>query len=107
MVEAVARKPETFFEEMKRYVGLTEPDASLLPAVGPLMEPHFTGMAELFYHHILRHPERLRRFWRAQIAHLKQTLQTWPRGVIAASGAPLASDSTFCLRIFRVCSKPC
>jgi hypothetical protein len=33
----MARKPETFFEEMKRYVGFRDEDGQLLRAAGPTL----------------------------------------------------------------------
>ena len=44
----VTRKPETFFAEMKRYVGFSEDDARLLQAVGPRMDPYMPAMSERF-----------------------------------------------------------
>jgi len=33
----MARKPETFFEEMKRYIGFRDEDRLLLRAAGPTL----------------------------------------------------------------------
>ena len=81
----MARKPETFFEEMKRYVGFTEEDALLLGAAGPLLEPHLPAMADRFYEQTARHPEAAKAFGGGgqQIARLKETLMTWARGLMA------------------------
>lgn len=78
---SVARKPETFFEEMKRYVGFTEEDAHLLQTAYPLMEPYFAPMAERFYDQITRHPDAEKVFTGGteQIERLKGTLQAWAR----------------------------
>jgi signal transduction histidine kinase/CheY-like chemotaxis protein len=84
-VTVVARKPETFFEEMKRYVGFTEEDSRLLRAAGPLMERHFLGMSERFYDQIGKHPDAMKVLTGGaqQIDHLKKTLQAWARGIFA------------------------
>ena len=75
----MARKPETFFEEMKRYVGFTEDDARSLQAVGARMDPFVPGMSERFYDQITRHPEAGKVFTggEEQVERLKRTLQEW------------------------------
>jgi signal transduction histidine kinase/CheY-like chemotaxis protein len=80
----VARKPETFFEEMKRYVGFTEEDALLLKAAGPLLEPYLPAMADRFYEQTARHPEAAKVFGGGgeEISRLKQTLKAWARGLV-------------------------
>jgi signal transduction histidine kinase len=79
---AASAMMNTFFEEMKRYVGFTEADVRLLVAVGPRLEPHFPAMAELFYQKILAHPNAARILsGPAQLNRLKGTLQQWARGV--------------------------
>ena len=77
----MTRKPETFFEEMKRYVGFTKEDARLLKAVGDRMNPFLPGMSERFYHQITEHPEAGKVFvgGQAQIDRLKATLQVWAK----------------------------
>ncbi len=77
----VARKPETFFEEMKRYVGFTEEDARYLQSAYPLMESYYAPMAERFYDQITNHPaaEKVFTGGTEQIERLKGTLQTWAR----------------------------
>lgn len=74
---------ESFIEEMKRYLGFTERDASLLGTLGPRMEKYLPAMAERFYSQIPQHPNAFRVFTggEAQIARLKQTLQAWARGL--------------------------
>ncbi len=81
----MARKPESFFEEMKRYVGFTEDDAACLREVGPLMERHFVGMADRFYEQIPHHPEAAKVFTggQQQIERLKRTLEHWARGLFS------------------------
>jgi signal transduction histidine kinase/ActR/RegA family two-component response regulator len=75
----VARKPETFFEEMKRYVDFTEEDGRLLQSIGGLMEPFYPTMAERFYDRIAEHPDAARVFTGGaeQVERLKRTLQVW------------------------------
>ena len=77
----MTRKPETFFEEMKRYVGFDDDDARLLQAVGARMDPYLPGMSERFYDQITHHPEALKVFTggQEQIDRLKRTLQVWAK----------------------------
>jgi signal transduction histidine kinase/ActR/RegA family two-component response regulator len=81
----LARKSESFFDEMKRYVGFTEEDACLLQAAGPLMERHLPSLAESFYARIEEHAEAMRVLTggKAQIEHLKKHLQTWARMIFS------------------------
>jgi hypothetical protein len=37
MVQVMARKPETFFEQMKRYVGFTDEHGQHLRGAGPTL----------------------------------------------------------------------
>jgi signal transduction histidine kinase/DNA-binding NarL/FixJ family response regulator len=77
----VTRKPETFFEEMKRYVGFSDEDARLLQSLGSRLEPYLPAMSERFYDQITQHPEAGKVFTggQEQIARLKRTLQGWAR----------------------------
>jgi signal transduction histidine kinase/FixJ family two-component response regulator len=77
----VTRKPETFFEEMKRYVGFTDADAKLLQAVGNRIDPYTAGMSERFYDQIIQHPEAGKVFTggQEQVDRLKRTLQEWAK----------------------------
>ncbi len=77
----MTRKPETFFEEMKRYVGFTEEDARLLHSLGAGMDPYLPVMSERFYNQITQHPEADKVFTggQEQIDRLKHTLQIWGR----------------------------
>jgi signal transduction histidine kinase len=77
----VTTKPETFFEEMKRYVGFTDEDVRLLQAVGARMDCYLPAMSERFYDQITQHPEAGRVFTggQAQIDRLKRTLQVWAK----------------------------
>jgi signal transduction histidine kinase len=74
---------ETFIEEMKRYLGVTEEDAELMRKLGPRMEKYLPELAERFYAQIPLHPNAFRVFTggEAQVNHLKQTLQAWARGL--------------------------
>ncbi len=75
----MTRKPETFFEEMRRYVGFSEDDARSLQAVGARMDPHLPAMSERFYDQITHHPEAVKVFTggQEQIDRLKRTLQVY------------------------------
>ena len=75
----MARKPETFFAEMKRYVGFTDEDGRLLWSVAAAMELHFPSLSERFYDQIALHPDAAKIFTggQAQIDRLKRTLQGW------------------------------
>ncbi len=75
--------PETFFAEMKRYVGFSDEDARLLRAVAPKMERHFPALSERFYDQIALHPDAAKVFTggQAQIERLKGTLQGWAHRV--------------------------
>lgn len=77
----MTRKPETFFEEMKRYVGFSQGDARLLEAVGDRMDPYLAEMSERFYDQITEHPEAGKVFTggQEQIDRLKRTLQVWAK----------------------------
>ena len=77
----MTRKPETFFEEMKRYVGFTQEDARLLQAVGARIGPYLPEMSERFYKQIVHHPEAGKVFTggQEQIDRLKRTLQVWAK----------------------------
>jgi signal transduction histidine kinase len=77
----VTRKPETFFEEMKRYVGFSDEDARLLQSVGSSLEPYLPALSERFYDQITQHPEAGKVFTggQEQITRLKRTLQGWAR----------------------------
>ncbi|MGE5325905.1 MAG: protoglobin domain-containing protein [Deltaproteobacteria bacterium] len=70
---------ETFIEEMKRYLGVTEEDAALMRNLGPRMEKYLPELVERFYAQIPLHPNAFRVIsgGESQIRHLKQTLQRW------------------------------
>jgi signal transduction histidine kinase len=76
---------ETFLQEMKRYLGLSEEEARLLTQLGPRMEKYLPELAERFYAQIPLHPNAFRVFTggEAQIVRLKQTLQDWARGLFS------------------------
>ncbi|MBY0493336.1 MAG: response regulator [Cyanobacteria bacterium] len=91
--------PETFFDEMKRYVGFTADDAARLASLAPIVEPHLPAMADRFYEQIPRHPEAAAVFTggEAQIARLKRTLQHWARGLFSG-----VYDSAYAQERFRI-----
>lgn len=91
--------PETFFDEMKRYVGFTADDAARLASLAPIVEPHLPAMADRFYEQIPRHPEAVAVFTggEAQIARLKLTLQHWARGLFSG-----VYDNAYAQERFRI-----
>jgi signal transduction histidine kinase len=74
---------ETFIHEMKRYLGVTDEDVTLMRKLGPRMEKYLPELAERFYAQIPLHPNAYRVFTKGQqqIDRLKQTLQEWARGL--------------------------
>jgi signal transduction histidine kinase len=70
---------ETFFEDIKRYVGFDEADSALLRAFKPLVEPHFSSVSDRFYQTLLRHEGARRAITGgdAQVERLKRTLIVW------------------------------
>jgi signal transduction histidine kinase len=80
---AKAASPESFIEEMKRYLHLLPIDALLLNELGPRMEKYLPEMAEKFYAQIPHHPGASRVFTggQTQVERLKSTLQAWGRGL--------------------------
>lgn len=75
--------PESFVDEMKRYLHLLPDDAAFLMELGPRMEKYLPDMAEKFYAQIPHHPGASRVFTggEAQVQRLKSTLQVWGRGL--------------------------
>jgi PAS domain S-box-containing protein len=71
-------RPETLFEEMKRYVRWGDRDAHALRELAPLAAPHFRSIAEEFYERVREH-EGAHDVFRdeAQIERLKVTLVRW------------------------------
>ena len=47
---------DSFFEDMKRYIGFSADDAATLRSLAPLIEPHLRALADRFYEEIPRHP---------------------------------------------------
>ena len=74
---------ESFIEEMKRYLRLSAEDVERLRSLGPRMRKYLPEMAERFYSQIPHHPGASRVFTggEAQIARLKNTLQSWAAGL--------------------------
>jgi signal transduction histidine kinase len=75
--------PESFVEEMRRYLHLLPEDARFLRELGPRMEKYLPEMAERFYAQIPHHPGASRVFTggETQVQRLKSTLQVWGRGL--------------------------
>ena len=91
--------PETFLEEMKRYIGFTADDAALLASLAPVAEPYLPALAERFYEQIPYHSEAAAVFTggEAQIARLKLTLQRWARGLFSG-----VYDEAYAQERFRI-----
>jgi len=69
---------ETRFEELKRYVRLTEDDAKILIAFRALAAPHFQRITQDFYERIREHEQAHAVFTdEAQIARLQRSLMRW------------------------------
>jgi len=75
--------PETFVEEMKRYLRFRERDAELLRKLAGPMSRHLPEMSERFYAQIPHHPGAARVFTGGdeQVQRLKKTLQAWGSGL--------------------------
>ena len=75
--------PETFVEEMKRYLHFRERDAELLRKLAGPMSRHLPEMSERFYAQIPHHPGAARVFTGGdeQVQRLKKTLQAWGSGL--------------------------
>jgi PAS domain S-box-containing protein len=74
---------ETFFEEMRRYVGFGPDDETCLRRLAPHAAPQFARIAEEFYDHLARHTEARRVFADdAQVQRLERTLQVWLRELL-------------------------
>ena len=54
---------EALFQELKRYVGFCPDDEQALLALHPVVQAHFTRIAEVFYARILQHPFMARNGW--------------------------------------------
>ena len=92
-------RPETFLEEMKRYIGFAADDAAMLASLAPVVEPHLPALAARFYEQIPRHSEAAAVFTggEAQIARLKLTLQRWARGLFSG-----VYDEAYAQERFRI-----
>ena len=91
--------PETFLEEMKRYIGFTADDAATLSSLAPVVEPHLPALANRFYEQIPRHSEAAAVFTggETQIARLQLTLQRWARGLFSG-----VYDEAYAQERFRI-----
>jgi len=70
--------PESFFDEIKRYVRFGPEDAAALRAFAPLASPRFPEVADRFYARIDEHDQaRGALSGPEQVEHLKGTLQAW------------------------------
>ncbi len=74
---------ETFFEEMRRYVGFGEADCDALRLLAPHAAPHFAAIAEQFYARLAQHDDARNVFAdQTQVERLKGTLQVWMRQLL-------------------------
>lgn len=91
--------PETFLEEMKRYIGFTAEDAATLASLASVVEPHLPALADRFYEQIPRHSEATAVFTggEAQITRLKLTLQRWALGLFSG-----VYDEAYAQERFRI-----
>jgi PAS domain S-box-containing protein len=72
--------PETFFSEMRRYLGFGAAEEAALRSFAPHAAPHFASIAEEFYDRLVHHEEARQVFLNdAQVERLKGTLQVWMR----------------------------
>ena len=96
---SVHTMPETFLEEMKRYIGFTAEDAATLASLASQIEPNLPGLAECFYEQIPRHSQAAAVFTggEPQIARLKLTLQRWARGLFSG-----VYDDAYAQERFRI-----
>src|SRR6185436_16195989 len=72
-------KPETIFDEVKRYVGFTATDEESLRSLHPVARPHFGRISEVFYQRILEH-EAARKVLvegESMVGRLRHTLVEW------------------------------
>jgi signal transduction histidine kinase/CheY-like chemotaxis protein len=91
--------PETFLEEMKRYIGFTVDDAAMLVSLAPVVEPHLPALADRFYEQIPRHSDAAAVFTGGgtQIARLKLTLERWAQGLFSG-----VYDDAYAQERFRI-----
>ena len=89
---------DSFFEDMKRYIGFSADDAATLRSLAPLIEPHLRALADRFYEEIPRHPGAEGVFTGPeQVARLKVTLQHWARGLFSG-----VYDEAYAQERFRI-----
>ncbi len=76
-----AAPEESFFEEIKRYVGFDAEDERLLRELAPRIVPHAQAISDTFYERILGHPGARRSITGgdAQVTSLRRTLAGWVR----------------------------
>ncbi len=73
------------YQELQRYVGWTEEDASRVQAAAPSLEPHFSTLIDDFYAEIERHADARKVITGGdeQIQRLKGTLLNWVRDLVS------------------------
>jgi len=87
------------YQELQRYVGWTEDDASRVGSLGPLIEPYLQPLIDDFYGEIERHPDARKVITggTAQIERLKGTLLGWVRDLFSG-----CYDQDYVARRWRV-----
>jgi signal transduction histidine kinase len=74
---------ETFFEEMRRYVGFGPDDGEALMWLSPHAAPHIAVIVDAFYHRLAQHANARRVLGdESTVIRLKQTLRDWLRDVL-------------------------
>jgi PAS domain S-box-containing protein len=87
------------YQELQRYVGWTDNDASRVNAIAPLLETYLPALIDDFYAEIERHPaaRKVITGGAAQIERLKGTLHTWLRELLRGP-----YDQDYVVRRWRV-----
>jgi PAS domain S-box-containing protein len=87
------------YRELQSYVGWTDADAVRVVAIGRLVEPYLSQLADDFYDEIERHPgaRRVITGGQPQIERLKGTLIRWIRDLLAGR-----YDAEYVMRRWRV-----
>lgn len=75
------------YQDLQRYVGWSEEDATRIRAVAPVVGPHISELIDDFYAEIKRHPSanRVITGGSAQVERLKGTLRAWLGQLLAGN----------------------
>lgn len=86
---------ETLYEELKRYVRLTDEDSEHLAALRPHAQPHFERIAREFYERAREHEDAQAVFTgEEQVARLRRTLIAWMGRLLAGPHDEAYFDET-------------